>query len=122
MDTVLPALILAAAQAGQPAPDVTMRGLWFGPVQICRDTVERVSDGADPETGDRFLYVTFKRDLHARVEAETAARVADTISVRLDGRTILEPVVNEPIAGGRIQLFSTAEELPALRAAALGPC
>lgn len=122
MSFVLPLLMLAAVQAAEPEPEVPARGLWFGPIQICRDTVDRVSTGADPDTGDQFLYVTFTRDLHARIEAETAARVADTLPVRLDGRIILEPVMNEPIAGGSIQLFSTPEDLPRLRATATGPC
>jgi preprotein translocase subunit SecD len=117
-------LAFAAGQApgAQPDPAAQARGLWFGPVQVCRDTVETAEIGVDSYSFIPVLVVTFKPHLHARIEEETARRVAEPLPVRLDGRIIQEPIVNEPIAGGSVQMTGQEEDMPRLREAALGPC
>ncbi|HYG28897.1 MAG TPA: hypothetical protein VD887_01645 [Allosphingosinicella sp.] len=122
--TALLPLVLAAA-APAPAPSVEAapgRGLWIGAIELCRETVAAARLTPDPIDGAPALYVLLRPEVHPLLERETAARVGRTLALRLDGRTLSEPVVREPIAGGHAQLTGLGPEAAAARRAALGPC
>src|SRR5687768_1766985 len=93
--TVAAAMALAGtgcAPAEPPAgAGAARRGLWFGPLHLCRDTVEEAIM-SDDEAGMPVLLVRLKPDLKDRLRRETEARVGRPLPVRLDGRTVSEPV------------------------------
>ena len=99
------------------------RGLWFGPVHLCRDTVAEAVAGVDDYGGRPTLTLTLASGLQPRLQRATARRVNRTMKIRLDGRVVQEPRVHEPISGTSLQLSGfSREEAEQIRAAALGPC
>ena len=101
-------------------------GLWIGTMRVCRALVVDVTVGpSEFEPHDRpvvtLKFVPAAREQLARL---TAARVGQPLAVRIDGRLITAPVVNEPILGGQIQLSGGADgdEWETIRSAALRPC
>ena len=121
-------MILACAGTGcAPAEPpagagAASRGLWFGPLHLCRDTVDNANLSED-EAGMPVLRIGLKPDLKDRLRLETEARVGRPLPALLDGRTISEPVVLEPITGGEISLSGVSRRVAeAMRAAALAEC
>jgi hypothetical protein len=125
---VLAASALSAC-AGAPAEPVAAgaeaaageRGLWIGPVRLCRDTIESASSVRDVD-GSAALLVTLKPAAQEEFARWTAGRVGATLPIRLDGRTLSEPVINEPILGGRAQISGLSGDVEAAARAAKGPC
>lgn len=114
----------AAAVARQRA---TMHGLWFGPMHLCAGSVLSIKDSIDEQHRASIL-IRFAPAMRETVAAETRQRVRTQLPIVLDGRTLEEPVVNEPILGGEISLAG-GEPLAgfeggaaALQAAANRPC
>lgn len=127
------ALLLLAMPAGSrahwpypadppPAADES-RGLWVGPIHLCRDTVLG-SEVSDTEEGPfPSLVVTLRPDLRDELRRETERRVAGPMPIRLDGRVISEPIVLEPITGGALAITGTsAGETEAIQAAVRRDC
>ena len=113
----------AAAVARRRA---SMRGLWFGPLHLCGDAVLAVSEARD-EQDQRTIIVHFSPAMAEAVRTETTRRVNSELPIVLDGRTVVAPVVREPIAGGVIALAGeplagVEGGVEALRAAAARPC
>lgn len=109
--------------AAPPPPADESRGLWVGPIHLCRDTV-LASKVSDTEEGPfPSLVVTLRPDLRDELRRETERRVARTMPIRLDGRVISEPVVHEPITGGVLAIAGTsADETEAIQDAVRRPC
>jgi preprotein translocase subunit SecD len=108
---------VSAQNSGEPD-----RGLWFGNIRVCRDTVTDVSVASD-EIGTPTLVVQFTRESQELIFRQTEQRVGQSMPIRLDGRTILNPVVYEPISDAKLQL-TPVEEVDArqIERAALSPC
>ena len=91
-------------------------------MRVCGGGVERadiVPDG--PRRHSVMLRLT--PALRERLEAETASLVGRKLPVRLDGRLIMDPIVNEPITGGQVQLLGpTRDAARRIRRAAMRPC
>ncbi len=98
-------LVAAALPPEQEAERATgmERGLWIGPIPVCRDTVERAEIGTDA-FGTSGLTLTFAPHVKPLLLRETTVRAGESVPVRLNGRVIMEPHVPEPIEGR--QLFS----------------
>jgi hypothetical protein len=97
------------------------RGLWFGPLQVCRERVtraERVSDHGVPA-----LLVAFTPDQRDALLEATRPLVGRQMTIRLNGRTIAAPMVNEPIAGGEVMITGAVDKaLAKIVKQALRPC
>jgi preprotein translocase subunit SecD len=119
----LACLAACAHGPGGAAHLVRERGLWIGPIQVCRDTAESAVAGTEPYSALSNLNVTLKPGQRARLQAETERLVGSAMPIRLDGRVISEPIVYEPITGGVLSLAGLAgEEADAIRAAIREPC
>ncbi|HEV2818113.1 MAG TPA: hypothetical protein VGW40_12930 [Allosphingosinicella sp.] len=121
----MPATCLAplAPEPAAPPPADGSRGLWVGPIHLCRDTAE--SAVADSEDRGPFpsLIVTLRPELRAELERESGRLVGGAMPIRLDGKLISEPVVREPLTGGVLALSGqSAEETQAIEAAIRQPC
>jgi preprotein translocase subunit SecD len=112
----LPLLCLAAA------PPEQGRGLWVGPIHLCRDSVSSAAAAADLD-GAPAVTVTLAPEASARLRRETARLIDKPMPVRLDGRVIVAPFVREPITGGVLQLAGLARrDAQAIEAAARRAC
>jgi hypothetical protein len=97
-------------------------GAWIGPIRLCGDTVAGAIIDRDID-GMAILSLTFRPDSAPLLGRETLRRLNARLPVILDGRSVSEPMVMEPILGGQIQLRGPdAPELEAIRRAALGSC
>ncbi len=98
------------------------RGLWMGPIHLCRDTVESIVPGVD-RIGSLTLAVKLAPALHSTLQRETAMRVTRPLFLTLGGKILTAPYVQEPITGGVIVLTGPLlREMNALQRAAAGPC
>lgn len=112
------ALIALPAGAAEPK-----RGLWFGPVQLCRDTVAEAVAGVDEYGGLPTLTLTLASDLQPRLQRATARKVSRTMKIRLDGRIVQELKVREPITGTSLRIAGLPrDEVEKMRAASLQAC
>lgn len=101
------ATTVVPATAAAPARE---RGLWVGSIHLCSDTVEAAEAGPDPYSGSPTLTITLKPELRDRLRRETEPMVNRQISVRLDGETVMEPNVNEPLVFGALSLHGPSEQ------------
>jgi len=119
------ALLAVSGCASAPPPAAAIAdevGLWAGPLQLCRDTVEAATVAED-SIGMPLLAIKLKPELKDRLRLETEKRVGQPMAVRLDGRIVSEPYVLEPITGGEISLSgATQPQVEAMRAASGRPC
>jgi hypothetical protein len=97
-------------------------GAWIGPIRLCADTVAAALIDTDID-GIAILSLTFRPDSAPLLGRETVRRLNARLPVILDGRSVSEPMVMEPILGGVIQIRGPdGPELEAIRRAALGSC
>lgn len=111
----------ARAEAALRRHTAAMPGLWFGPLHLCGGAVAQVTAATD-ESGRPNLVIALAPAMAAAIAAETSARVGKPLPIRLDGRVIAAPRVNEPITGGQIQLSPSDIDAAALSAAAGRAC
>lgn len=115
------ALILLTLPAGASARGAGGRGLWVGPIHVCRDAAQVIT-GTD-RRGEATATITLRPELRARLERETGRRVGRPMPVRLNGRTISAPTVMEPLTAGVVMLYGpTQRDAEAIRAAAGRAC
>ena len=127
---VRPALAKAAAlaalgvstAAAPPGPPSREQGLWIGPIPVCRDTVTQAEEGRDSDTSEPIVVITLMSHWHGRLHAETRRLVEQPLPIRIDGETISEPIVREPIANGKLQVTTTGPDSARIVTAARGPC
>lgn len=113
--------LLSGPPADAAAPE-SGRGLWIGPIHVCRETGARVAVAADL-AGGPTVTILLGPDGQAQLARETARLAGTALSVRLDGRVLLEPIVREAITGGMLQLSGlSAKDAAAIEAAALRAC
>jgi preprotein translocase subunit SecD len=113
--------LLSGPPAGAASPEGG-RGLWVGPIPVCRDTAASVAAGADL-AGRPTVTVTLTPQWRERLQRETERLVGKPLAVRLDGRIVSAPTVLEPITGGVLQLAGlSAREAAAVAAAARRAC
>jgi hypothetical protein len=132
----LPLLVLVAGCAARPdggwepfvkdsmafgTPRVAgEEGLWIGSLRVCRERVEK-AEVVDFQGGALVLRVADAWRL-ALLE-QTSASFEKQLSVRIDGRTVMTPFINEPVAKAEMMLMSPDRRLLArLRRSALRRC
>jgi len=105
--------------------DTTPRshGLWLGPLRFCAGRVTAVEIG-EPRSygGGPGITFRFSPEFAPQVRALTAQRVGRTLSVVLDGRVIMSPIVNEPMGGAASIAGAEAAPIDRIRAAVAEPC
>lgn len=113
----------AQARAALTAVTTRMPGLWFGTMRICRADVAVAR--VEPYLGDSMWMLTVELvpALRQRLLSETERRIGEPMSLRIDGRAAMQPVVNEPLTGGAMTLTGPdRREVEEVRAAALRDC
>lgn len=101
-----------------------MPGLWVGMMPVCGKGVAAAAT-IEGDSGPQLpaLRIDLAPRLHARLLAETKGRVGKQMSVRIDGKPIMEPMLYEPLSVGSLMLSAPDRaELERIRAAALSPC
>lgn len=115
----LAAIPAGAEDAAPPSP----RGLWVADIPLCAETVVNAADAADFNGAMRQLSIELTPDAGARFARLTAQAVGKSITVWLDGAVLTEPVVREPIAGGRLSISGMDDaQIERARAAVAAPC
>jgi len=79
------------------------KGLWIGDIALCRDLVVDVRTGVGLGGGARVTF-SFRPDVQPRLAAATAGLVDRPLAVRIDGRLVVAPYVNEEISGLQLEL------------------
>ena len=75
----------------------------MGPIKLCRDSVVSAARTKDEISGGDLLLVTLTEDGRARLAALTRQSVGLPLIIRIDGQTVSEPIVMEPIDSGQFQ-------------------
>lgn len=86
-----------------PAPECGP-GAWLGPLSICSDMTATTRLSVDEWSGLPVLIIDLDERLHAALAELTAGMIAKPLPLRIDGRTIIAPYVNEPITKGSLQV------------------
>ena len=96
---------------------------WVGPLQLCAGTVRSVRATTNSYTQERTVTVVLTGDARRQLAALTERSVGQQIAIRVAGRVISEPYVNEPLRGGEFELNGPMPTLlNELKAAARAPC
>lgn len=104
---LFPVVLLMATPA---TAQLRVAGVAFAPADI-------VDARASPEPGGKAgIRITFTPAASAKLEAATKAAVGKIVSFTVDGKTLSEALVQEPITGDAIEI---AAQLPTADAAAL---
>lgn len=91
------AVLMATASVAAPAV-FTIGGERFAHEDI-------IDARAQPDlSGVPVILITFEPPAAARIQQLTAARIGQTLPFVLDGRTLVEPLIQEAIPGDSIQL------------------
>jgi hypothetical protein len=126
-------LVAAAAVAQQPPTEperfprhfptiAGQRGLWFGSIHICRDVV--VSAVATTNSsGFPAVQFIFTPKIQPRLKDETTRSNGHYVPVRINGRLVSTPYIEEPIAGVELELHGSDQRtVRKIAAAARHPC
>ena len=93
------------------------QGLWIDALEICSAGAVTAEPGFDERTNWPVVNLRLSPILAERFAALTARKVGQPLAIRYNGRTISEPIVNEPIPGGQVQIsgmdFREAKQLAA---------
>lgn len=103
-----PAVDQAPATSGicsvdDPAPECGP-GVWLGPMTICSamKVVTRIS--YEEWSGRPVLIIDLDESLRSMLAELTTRLIGKPLPLRIDGRTIVEPFVNEPITEGSLMI------------------
>ena len=100
-----------------PAPECGP-GIWIGPLAICGSTLVESRLSQDEWSGLPVLIIDLDGQLREALAELTADMVGRPLPLRFNGRTLIEPIVNEPITAGSLQISGPAlEELQAVQTA-----
>lgn len=79
-------------------------GVWLGPLAICESGLVTTRLLNDEYSGLPVLIIDLDGRLRDALAKLTADRVGQPLPLRIDGRTLIAPVVNEPIVAGSLQV------------------
>lgn len=94
-------------------------GAWIGTLPLCRFGRVDARPGFDDQMGLPIVNLRFDAPLARAFGELTAGRIGRLLAIRVDGRVVTEPVVNERIDGGEIQIsgIGTVQESATIAAA-----
>ena len=118
-----PATLAAHDTTGSDAPaEPAERGIWIGNLDLCRSGPVKAEAGTETYNGLPIVNITLSAELRDALAALTAANIGKPLSIRVDGRVVSEPYVNEPITGGELQISGVDRAEADRIAAALQSC
>ena len=100
---------LAQSFAIHSAPFNT--GVWIGTMPLCGAGPVETRQSVDEYSGEQVLQITLAKADTASLAALTTANVGNRLAVRVDGKLVMEPHINEPILGGSIQVMAPRDDL-----------
>jgi preprotein translocase subunit SecD len=76
-----------------------------------RVAVASASAGADPYNGKPMVFIRLTDESSRSFAKFSAAHVGQMIDTRIDGKSVMKPIIREPIAGGNLWVtIDSAEE------------
>lgn len=119
-----PATLAARDTAGSDAPSAepAEQGIWIGNLDLCRSGRVEAEAGTENYSGLPVVSITLPAELRDALAALTAANIGKPLSIRVDGKVVSEPHVNEPISGGQLQISGLDSAEAHRIAAALQGC
>lgn len=106
--------VLTNSFATHSAPFNT--GVWIGTMPLCSAGSVEARKTIDEYTGENVLQITLNKAETADLAALTTANVGNQLAIRVDGKLVMEPYINEPILGGSIQVMAPRHDLDRLAA------
>ncbi|HEY0598357.1 SecDF P1 head subdomain-containing protein [Sphingopyxis sp.] len=113
--------MLAAQIVGEPVV-ASEKGIWIGNLDLCRSDPVKAVAGIETLSGLPIVSITLPASLHGALEKLTTANIGKPLSIRVDGRIVSEPYVNEPIVNGELQISGIDQAEADRIAAALQGC
>ncbi len=113
--------MLAAQAVGEPGA-ATEKGIWLGNLDLCRSGPVKAVASIEALSGLPIVSITLPEALRGALEKLTAANIGKPLSIRVDGRVVSEPHVNEPIVNGELQISGVDQAEADRIAAALQGC
>ena len=112
---------------GAAAPDTTSaepmeKGIWIGNLDLCRSGPVKAEADTDDHSGLPVVNITLPAELRDALATLTAANIGKPLPIRVDGKVVSEPHVNEPISGGQLQISGVDRAEADRIAAALQSC
>ena len=115
-----PAALMAHAVA-QPGT-AAEKGIWIGNLELCRSGPVKAVASVDVHSGFPIVNIVLPAALRDALAELTAANIGKALPIRVDGRVVSEPHVNEPISGGQLQISGVDQADADRIAAALQSC
>lgn len=89
-------------------------GVWIGTMPLCDAGPVETRKSVDEYSGEQVLQITLSKADAENLAALTTANVGNQLAVRVDGKLVMEPHINEPIMGGSIQVMAPQSDLDRL--------
>ncbi|WP_374524042.1 hypothetical protein [Sphingopyxis sp.] len=100
---VCPAALAAQEPADAGAP-ITESGIWIGDLALCGAGPVKAEPRIDGYNGLPVVNITLPATLREALATLTAASIGKPLPIRVNGKIVSEPHVNEPIQGGELQI------------------
>ncbi len=110
------------AGPGTAATGGPQRGIRIGDLDLCRAGPVKAEAGADPASGLPIVNIKLSATLRDALAELTRANIGKPLPIRVDGRIVSEPHVNEPILNGELQISGIDRTEADRIAAALQSC
>lgn len=98
---------LSAQESSQPhslPKGMSEKGIWIGTIDLCHAGPVDAKAGFDDYGGFPIVNITLPATLRDALAELTTASVGKQLPIRVDGKVVSEPYVNEPILGGLLQI------------------
>jgi len=79
-------------------------GLWFGALPLCGGGLVKAELVADSYTAAESVTITLSPDKAIELGTLTRRHVGHALALREGGRVVMEPIIQEPIEGGQVQI------------------
>lgn len=112
---------LAAQTVAEPGP-AAEKGIWIGNLDLCLSGPVEATASTDAYSGSPVVSIVLPAELRGALAELTAANIGRPLPIRVDGRVVSEPHVNEPISGGELQISGVDQAEANRIATALQSC
>ena len=116
----LVAALCPASLAAQTAD--AEKGIWIGNLDLCRSGPVDAAANFEPQNGLPIVNIVLPAPLREAMAKLTADNLGKPLPIRVDGRVVSAPLVNEPITGGQVQIAGVDQAEAQRIAAALQTC
>lgn len=110
------------AQAVGETGATAKKGIWIGNLDLCGSGPVKATASVEALSGLPIVNITLPAALRDALAKLTAANIGKPLPIRVDGRVVSEPHVNEPILGGELQISGVDQADADRIAAALQSC